>query len=107
MKNDLISRSALCQALRRLADETDCDIAVLPDVADLIRTAPAVSPESLRPRWVSVKDRLPRRGEVLVTNSLVMAVAPASSVRKHDTAITHWMPLPELPEEGATDAETP
>lgn len=50
MKNDLISRRALQQALRRLADETDCDIAVLPDVADLIREAPAVSPESMRPR---------------------------------------------------------
>lgn len=49
MENDLISRRALYQALRRLADETDCDIAVLPDVADLIREAPAVSPEGLRP----------------------------------------------------------
>lgn len=52
--DDLISRDALYDALKDLADKTDCDIAILPDVADLIREAPAIDPESLRPhgRWV-------------------------------------------------------
>lgn len=52
--DDLISRSALYDALKDLASKTDCDIAILPDVADLIREAPAIDPESLRPhgRWI-------------------------------------------------------
>ena len=54
--DDLISRSALYDALKDLADKTDCDIAILPDVTDLIREAPAIDPESLRPH-----ERLERR----------------------------------------------
>ena len=49
-------------------------------------------------RWIPVTERLPETGEVLATNGDVIAVAPASSVRRKDTYITHWMLLPELPE---------
>ena len=38
---EYIEREVLHQSLKKLADETDCNIAVLPDVADLIREAPA------------------------------------------------------------------
>lgn len=55
--------------------------------------------------WISVKDRLPEHGtEVLVTNGVVMAVAPASTVVRRDTFISHWMPLPELPKDGGPGA---
>ena len=64
---------------------------------------PTIDPESLRPRWIPVSDRLPETGEVLATNGDVIAVAPASSVRRKDTYITHWMPLPELPGGGDPD----
>lgn len=64
---------------------------------------PTIAPESLRPRWIPVSDRLPETGEVLATNGDVIAVAPASSVRRKDTYITHWMPLPELPGGGDPD----
>ncbi len=58
MDNDLISRSAIYDALRELADKTDCNIAVLPEVAELIREVPAIDPESLRPhgRWVPIRE---------------------------------------------------
>ena len=49
-------------------------------------------------RWIPVTERLPETGEVLATNGDVIAVAPASSVRRKDTYITHWMHLPEPPE---------
>lgn len=38
---DCIDRQALYEAIRQLADETECNIAVLPDMAEKIREAPA------------------------------------------------------------------
>ena len=71
-----------------------------------VRRMPTIDLESLRPRWIPVSDRLPETGEVLATNGDVIAVAPASSVRRKDTYITHWMPLPELPGGGDPDDPT-
>lgn len=68
-----------------------------------VRRMSTIDLESLRPRWIPVSDRLPETGEVLATNGDVIAVAPASSVRRKDTYITHWMPLPELPGGGDPD----
>lgn len=49
---EYIEREALYQSLKKLADETDCNIAVLPDVADLIREAPAADVAPVRRgRW--------------------------------------------------------
>ena len=48
--------------------------------------------------WISVKDRLPKTGTVLATNGTVVITAPSSSVTLGG-AITHWMPLPEPPED--------
>lgn len=49
--------------------------------------------------WISVKERLPKTGTVLVTDGKIVITAPSSSVTKDGLAITHWMPLPEPPEE--------
>lgn len=49
--------------------------------------------------WISVKDRLPVTGNVLATDGQIIITAPSSSVRSRKS-ITHWMPLPEPPEEG-------
>ena len=53
-----------------------------------------------QPVWISVKERLPKTGTVLVTDGKIVITAPSSSVTKDGLAITHWMPLPEPPEEG-------
>ena len=47
--------------------------------------------------WISVKDRLPKTGTVLVTDGKCVITAPSSSVTADGPAITHWMPLPEPP----------
>ena len=52
-----------------------------------------------RSGWISFKKRLPKTGTVLVTDGKIVITAPSSSVTKDGLAITHWMPLPEPPEE--------
>ena len=60
-------------------------------------------------RWISVNDRLPRCGErVLVTNDGSVWEAYLSISHKWvrqefvwAAKVTHWMPLPEPPKEGA------
>ena len=51
--------------------------------------------------WISVKERLPEVGTVLATDGRIVITAPSSSVTADGIAITHWMPLPEPPKEGA------
>ncbi len=51
--NDAISRKELMKALRDLCDETDCNIAIMPDVMEIVRDAPAAGVEPVRHgRWV-------------------------------------------------------
>lgn len=60
------------------------------------------------PKWISVEERLPRCGErVLVTNDGSVWEAYLSISHKWvrqefvwAAKVTHWMPLPEPPEEG-------
>ena len=60
------------------------------------------------PKWISVKERLPRCGErVLVTNDGSVWEAYLSISHKWvrqefvwAAKVTHWMPLPEPPKEG-------
>lgn len=42
MNDDLISRKELYAAIVELANNTDCNIAILPEVASLVRYAPAI-----------------------------------------------------------------
>ena len=51
--------------------------------------------------WISVKERAPEVGTVLATDGRIVITAPSSSVTADGIAITHWMPLPEPPKEGA------
>lgn len=66
--------------------------------------------------WISVKDRLPETGKVLMTDGSQILIAPGTWLFKtrdgiHEVpanygrgmVVTHWMPLPELPEVGGAE----
>ena len=53
------------------------------------------------PDWISVKEKLPKTGTVLVTDGRIVITAPCSSVTADGQAITHWMPLPKPPKENS------
>lgn len=78
------------------------------------------------PRWISVEDRLPSPGaRVLITDGVFVGEGflvwkaffghgEGTSWKRYSnipwnesmkTEITHWMPLPEAPEEGGKDAD--
>lgn len=52
MNDDLISRKELYAAIAELADNADCNIAILPEVASLVRHAPAIDAEPKRGCWI-------------------------------------------------------
>lgn len=83
--------------LRRI--EEPMSLYILARIEELERQA------SRAPAWISVKDRLPVTGNVLATDGQIIITAPSSSVRNRKS-ITHWMPLPELPKEGADNDRT-
>ena len=65
------------------------------------------------PQWISVEERIPKAGKrVLATDGVFVGEAYRTSAdtwRRYDgiamrdcigSVVTHWMPLPEAPEEG-------
>lgn len=82
-----------------------------------VREAPNIDPESLRPQWISVKKHLPRLDKAVIVATECGSVFEALRMRKDRKQywtnavwayqpienmtgkITHWMPLPEPPEE--------
>ena len=98
---------------------TSCDIdKVGLDGADLIErlTAENAALREKVPQWISVKDadrRAPAGQRVIATDGVFVGEAyrtSADSWRRYDDyrlwhdatghTVTHWMPLPEVPEEG-------
>lgn len=78
----------------------------------LVKEQPTISPESLRPQWIPVIEKLPEEnGKYIVTacydiwNSTVVMVAEYYSGSRTwydeccecslEGIVTHWMPLPE------------
>lgn len=67
-------------------------------------------------RWISVKDRLPEAGKILVTDGETVTISngawlyrsPEGKIRVPANygaglTVTHWMPLPEPPKEATHD----
>ena len=95
---------------------TSCDVdKVGMDAADLIErlTAENAALWEKVPQWISVEERRPEPGKrVLATDGVFVGEAYRTSAdtwRRYDgiamrdclgSIVTHWMPLPEAPEEG-------
>lgn len=67
-----------------------------------------VGVEAAQPRWISVKDALPKKSGKYIVCTVKGSVYCTSAVISGDEAcfksdinthITHWMPLPEAPKE--------
>ena len=98
-----------------LFDNEDCMGDMMVGAADLIErlTAENAALREKVPQWVSVDDRHPKPGtRVLATDGVFVGEAYRTSAdtwRRYDgiamrdcigSVVTHWMPLPEAPEEG-------
>lgn len=96
-------------------DSEDCMGDMMVGAADLIErlTAENAALREKVPQWVSVDDRHPKPGtRVLATDGVFVGEAYRTSAdtwRRYDgiamrdcigSVVTHWMPLPEAPEEG-------
>ena len=96
-------------------DSEDCMGDMMVGAADLIErlTAENAALREKVPQWVSVDDRHPKPGtRVLATDGVFVGEAYRTSAdtwRRYDgiamrdcigSIVTHWMPLPEAPEEG-------
>lgn len=98
-----------------LFDIEDCMGDMMVGAADLIERLNAEN-AALRekvPQWISVEERRPEPGKrVLATDGIFVGEAYRTSAdtwRRYDgiamrdclgSIVTHWMPLPEAPEEG-------
>lgn len=97
-----------------LFDNEDCMGDMTIGAADLIErlTAENAALREKVPRWISVDDRRPKPGtRVLATDGVFVGEAYRTSAdtwRRYDgiamrdcigSVVTHWMPLPEAPEE--------
>lgn len=98
-----------------LFDSEDCMGDMMAGAADLIEhlTAENAALREKVPQWISVEDRRPKTGtRVLATDGVFVGEAYRTSAdtwRRYDgiamrdcigSVVTHWMPLPEAPEEG-------
>lgn len=68
--------------------------------------------EKPKPEWISVKDRLPEAGKILVTDGETVTISNGAWLYRSlegktrvpanygaGLTVTHWMPLPEPPKE--------
>lgn len=98
-----------------LSGNDDCVTDALREAADIIErlTAENAALREKVPRWISVDDRHPKPGtRVLATDGVFVGEAYRTSAdtwRRYDgiamrdcigSVVTHWIPLPESPEEG-------
>lgn len=80
------------------------------EIIDAIDDCPTIDPESLRPRWIPVMERLPDKSErYLVFNGRFEDIVGyvdgdwkifddgIGEFELYPYCVTHWMPLPEPP----------
>lgn len=75
---------------------------------NLIETAPTIDPESLRPQWIPVTERLPKEHQPVLFCRKGGNVDAGCRIENgwwksygiKVKSVTHWMPLPKPPQEG-------
>lgn len=107
-KQRLIDVDALLEAMPKDNVLLSCD------VRKVILGVPIVNavPLEKKTRWISVKDRLPEAGKILVTDGETVTISNGAWLYRSlegktrvpanygaGLTVTHWMPLPELPQE--------
>lgn len=102
--------SASCRGCA-FSEASDCGNIILSQAADMLEKLAAEKDEK-KLEWISVKDRLPEAGKILVTDGETVTISngawPYRSLEGKTRVpanygagltVTHWMPLPELPKE--------
>ena len=74
----------------------------------LMKEAPTIDPESLRPQWIPVTERLPKEHQPVLFCRKGGNVDAGCRIESgwwksygiKVKSVTHWMPLPKPPQEG-------
>lgn len=119
-----------CPLLEKMFDGADCANVLMLQTADILEKAmKGVVPMDFHERclrleiekrvqleekqqWISVKDRLPEAGKILVTDGKTVTISNGAWLYRSlegktrvpanygaGLTVTHWMPLPEPPKE--------
>lgn len=102
--------SASCRGCA-FSEASDCGNIILSQAADMLEKLAAEKDEK-KLEWISVKDRLPEAGKILVTDGETVTISNGAWLYRSlegktrvpanygaGLTVTHWMPLPELPKE--------
>lgn len=113
MKDDLISRSALVERLKRNLNACNPGTFSERCYQDAINTVTHFPAVDAGPKWISVEDRLPEtesrclvvRYDAVTKTSFIDILwfdkgTWWNRVFGGEYSVTHWMPLPEPPKEG-------
>lgn len=94
---EILSKSA-SSALRELMESvinSDCGDNVVISAREMIAALDDAA-EQYKPKWISVNERLPKSGLILVYHDGEIYVHFHAVA--YNMPFTHWMPLPEPPE---------
>ena len=121
LKAPRLSAKELAKTLR-LCDSTscvgcalfefvDCGSAAKQQAADMLEKLEAEK-DAQKPEWISVKDRLPEAGKILVTDGETVIISNGAGLYRSlegktrvpanygaGLTVTHWMPMPKPPKE--------
>lgn len=121
LKAPRLSAKELAKTLR-LCDSTsctgcalfefvDCGSAAKQQAADMLEKL-AAEKDAQKPEWISVKDRLPEAGKILVTDGETVIISNGAWLYRSlegktrvpanygaGLTVTHWMPMPKPPKE--------